>query len=102
METNLPYYAVIFTSIRTDIDEGYGDMAELMLQLAKEQTGFLGVESARSSIGLTISYWKNLEAIAVWRNNAVHLLAQRYGKEKWYAYFKVRVCKVEREYDFTK
>jgi heme-degrading monooxygenase HmoA len=102
METNLPYYAVIFTSIRTDIDEGYGDMAEDMLRLAKEQNGFLGVESARSGIGLTISYWESLEAIAVWKNNAAHLLAQRFGKEKWYAYYRVRVCKVEREYDFTK
>ena len=58
-----PYYAVIFTSTRTEIEEEYSEMASKMEDLARQQEGFLGVESARSDIGITVSYWKNLESI---------------------------------------
>lgn len=95
-----PYYAVIFTSIRTEGDEGYGDMAEKMLKLAAEQEGFLGVESAREDVGITVSYWDNLEAIRTWKQNVEHREAQRLGREAWYAGFRVRIAKVEREYGF--
>lgn len=94
------YYAVIFTSLRTDIDSGYSDMAADMEELAAQQPGFLGIESARSELGITVSYWKNLEAIQQWKQQSDHVLAQRYGREKWYAYYKVRICSVEREYEF--
>ncbi|MDX1757161.1 MAG: antibiotic biosynthesis monooxygenase [Marinobacter sp.] len=93
-----PYYAVIFTSLRTDGDQGYGEMAERMLRLAAEQEGFLGVESAREGVGITVSYWDNLEAIRQWKQNVEHLQAQRLGREAWYAGFRVRIAKVEREY----
>ncbi|MDX1458119.1 MAG: antibiotic biosynthesis monooxygenase [Marinobacter sp.] len=95
-----PYYAVIFTSVRTEGDEGYGDMAEKMLKLAAEQEGFLGVESAREGVGITVSYWDNLEAIRQWKQNVEHREAQRLGREAWYAGFRVRIAKVEREYGF--
>jgi len=95
-----PYYAVIFSSIRTDQDEkGYEAMAKRMTELAKTQPGFLGLETARSEIGLTISYWKDKEAIHQWKSNSEHLLAQEYGKNKWYKSYKIRVAKVEYEYD---
>ena len=58
-----PYYAVIFTSVRTDIDDGYSEISDLMINLAGRQEGFLGVESARNEIGITVSYWKDLESI---------------------------------------
>jgi heme-degrading monooxygenase HmoA len=64
-----PYYAVIFTSVRTEFNEGYEDMAKLMVQLAQEQEGFIGVESARNEIGITVSYWKDLESIRNWKQN---------------------------------
>jgi heme-degrading monooxygenase HmoA len=95
-----PYYAVIFTSIRTSIDEGYGQMAETMVTLAQQQPGYLGHESARETIGITVSYWKDLEAIRAWKTNLDHLMAQRIGKEKWYASYKTRICLVERDYYF--
>ena len=95
-----PYYAVIFTSLKSDTDEGYQAMAAEMEELAKQQDGYLGIESARSEIGITVSYWKSLEAIKNWKANTKHLNAQKQGREKWYAHYKVRICKVERDYEF--
>ncbi|GAA4767028.1 MULTISPECIES: antibiotic biosynthesis monooxygenase family protein [Flavobacterium] len=97
-----PYYAVIFTSVRTEVEQGYAQMANLMVEMAKEQEGFLGVESARNEIGITVSYWKDLESIKNWKSNLDHLQAQRMGKQKWYESYKVRIALVEREYDFEK
>jgi heme-degrading monooxygenase HmoA len=93
-----PYYAVIFTSTRTEGDNGYAKMAGHMEELAKKQDGYLGIESARNEIGITISYWKSLKAIADWKVNTDHLFAQQKGTEDWYSWYKVRICLVEREY----
>ncbi len=95
-----PYYAVIFTSLRTEGDNGYGDMAAEMNELAAQQPGFLGVESAKEELGITISYWESLEAIKNWKANSRHLFAQQQGREKWYERYKTRICKVERDYEF--
>ncbi len=93
-----PYYAVIFTSLRTEGDQGYSGMAERMVELAAQQEGFLGIESAREEIGITVSYWKDEASIRSWKMNAEHLFAQKMGREKWYASFRLRVAKVERDY----
>ena len=97
-----PYYAVIFTSMRTEQDNGYGEMADKMVALAQEQPGYLGHESAREEIGITVSYWENLEAIRNWKQQIDHLVAQQKGREIWYASYKTRICKVERDYGFEK
>jgi heme-degrading monooxygenase HmoA len=96
-----PYYAVIFTSFRTDGDNGYEEMAEKMVELARRQPGFLGVESVRDGLGITVSYWSSLEAISSWKENAEHKIAQKKGSAVWYRYFRVRIAKVEREYGFS-
>jgi len=93
-----PYYAVIFSSVRTDDGEGYAEMAERMVELAAQQPGYLGIESARNEVGITVSYWESLEAIRHWKANAEHLLAQKLGRDKWYSAYKTRVCRVERDY----
>jgi heme-degrading monooxygenase HmoA len=93
-----PYYAVIFSSILTEGNNGYGAMADKMVELAAEQKGFLGIESAREGIGITVSYWDSEEAIKNWKRNVEHLEAQRLGHKVWYSEFKVRVAKVERVY----
>ena len=96
-----PYYAVIFTSVRTTVDDGplsYGDMAARMVELAQEQPGFLGVESARNEVGITVSYWDSLEAIRHWKHHAEHRIARQTGRERWYESYKTRICKVERDY----
>lgn len=93
-----PYYAVIFTSHRTDGDQGYGQMAERMVELALTQPGFLGLESAREDVGITVSYWSDLDSIKKWKADTEHQEAQRLGHEKWYSSFKTRIAKVERDY----
>jgi heme-degrading monooxygenase HmoA len=97
-----PYYAAIFTSLRTDIDHGYGDRAERMVELAAEQPGFLGVESARDGVGITVSYWLSLEAIKAWKAHAEHQVAQQTGRSDWYRQYKTRIARVERNYGFDK
>jgi heme-degrading monooxygenase HmoA len=52
-------------------------------------------------LGITVSYWKSLEAIAAWKANAAHLVAQQHGRDTWYEEFKVRICRVERDYAFA-
>ncbi|MEW6156653.1 MAG: antibiotic biosynthesis monooxygenase [Verrucomicrobiota bacterium] len=99
-----PYYAVIFTSQRAPGEDGYGAMAEKMVALASQQPGFLGVESVRDAqgTGITVSYWSSLEAIRHWKANEQHLVAQKRGRTEWYEQFQLRICKVEREYGFTR
>lgn len=99
-----PYYAVTFTSYRTELDEGYGEAAARMLELAAQQDGFLGAESARGAdgLGITVSYWRDESAIRQWRQQAEHRGAQQAGRRDWYSAFRVRVCRVEREYGFER
>ena len=95
-----PYYAVIFSSIRKKGDNGYNKMAEVMVQLASKQDGFLGVESVSEELGITVSYWKDLDSIKKWKENEKHKVAQIKGKSEWYRSFKTRIAKVERDYKF--
>ena len=95
-----PYYTVIFSSLRTPVEQGYGQMADRMVELAAQQPGYLGVESVRGEdgFGITVSYWQSLDAIKQWRANAEHRIAQENGKAQWYQHFEVRIAKVERAY----
>jgi heme-degrading monooxygenase HmoA len=98
-----PYYAVIFSSLRTSGDSGYGEMADRMAELASQQPGFLGAETARGEdgFGITVSYWSTTEAITRWKANMEHVVAQQQGKAEWYAHYELRVAKVERAYGKT-
>jgi heme-degrading monooxygenase HmoA len=106
-----PYYAVIFTTVRPPVGapatdgathDAYERTAAQMERLAREQPGFLGVESARDAagVGITVSYWSSLEAIAAWRAQADHREAQRAGRAGWYSAYSLRVCRVERASTF--
>lgn len=97
-----PYYAVIFTTFRTDIEEGYENTAQKMEELAREQPGYLGIESAREEVGITVSYWKDLESIKAWKHQIEHTKAREKGRSMWYAQYQLRICKVERDYGFKK
>ena len=96
------YYAVIFSSVRTNIDDGYEEIAKKMIELAKKQKGFIDYESAIGNIGISISYWEDLKSIEKWKNNIEHQNAIKMGKEKWYNSYKVRIAKIEKEYLFEK
>ena len=93
-----PYYAVIFSSHRTDDLDGYAATAARMLELAAEQPGYLGVESVREDLGITISYWADLESIKRWKAHAEHREAQKMGMDRWYSTYKTRIALVERDY----
>ncbi len=97
-----PYYAVIFTSIRTAVDDDYALMANRMAELAAQQPGYLGHESARDGIGITVSYWQSLDDIRNWKKVAEHVDAQQKGIKQWYSSYKTRICLVERDYGFEK
>ena len=95
-----PYYAVIFSSRRTEGDNDYGNMAERMATLAARQPGFLGAESVRGAdgFGITVSYWASAESIAAWKADVEHAAAQEIGKARWYEHYEIRIAKVERAY----
>jgi heme-degrading monooxygenase HmoA len=95
-----PYYAVIFTSIRTEEDRDYEKISFRMVELAKKQPGFLGVESARNETGITVSYWSDLESIKNWKQQAEHTVAQEMGRNEFYTTYKVRICLVQKDYIF--
>ncbi len=97
-----PYYAVVFTSTKIEAENNYAEVANRMFELATTQSGFIGIESARSEIGITVSYWESIDAIKNWKNNAEHLIAQQLGKDSFYQSYTTRICKVEREYSFEK
>ncbi|MBK8562524.1 MAG: antibiotic biosynthesis monooxygenase [Saprospiraceae bacterium] len=92
----------MFSSLRTDVEDGYHETALRMLALAAEQPGYLGVEGVREGLGITISYWDSLEAIRNWKQVAEHQIAQQKGRTDWYSAYKTRICKVERDYGFEK
>lgn len=93
-----PYYAVIFTSTRTEGDNGYDEMSNKIEALVKEQSGYLGMESARNEVGITVCYWKDMASIQQWAQNMEHKKAKEQGKSTWYQHYKVRISKVEVEY----
>jgi len=100
MQNFKPYFAVIFTSKLTKDNKGYSEMAQKMEDLAKTQSGFLGIDSAREDVGITVSYWESLDAIKSWKQHSEHLIAQQKGRELWYSWYNTKICKVEREYEF--
>ncbi len=95
-----PYYAVIFTSEKISQDRGYDKMSEKMVEMVSKQDGFLGFESAREDLGITVSYWRDEESILKWKLNIEHQKAQKQGKELWYRHYKIRIAKVQRDYGF--
>ncbi|MDO8543667.1 MAG: antibiotic biosynthesis monooxygenase [Opitutaceae bacterium] len=99
-----PYYAVIFTSKRTEDDRGYAAMAQRMVDLGGRHDGFLGIESVRGAdgVGITVSYWRDEAAIAAWKRDTEHQKAQRGGRDSWYERYEVRIARVERAYGFSR
>jgi heme-degrading monooxygenase HmoA len=92
-----PYFAVIFTSVRTSVDEGYEDTDKKLEKLVKNQPGFLGMESVRKELGITVCYWKDMESVKSWARNSEHQLAKKRRRNEWYKEYRVRICKVEKE-----
>lgn len=96
-----PYYAVIFANVQSDNLADYAVTASRMAELAEQQPGFLGMDSCRDEIGITVSYWRDTDSIRRWKQQADHCRAQQQGREQWYQSYSLRIAKVERAYDFT-
>jgi heme-degrading monooxygenase HmoA len=94
-----PYVAVIFsrTRVTVEAEDGYAAMADRMVELAAEQPGFLGVESAGDAFGITVSYWANEDDARAWRMVGEHLVAQELGRQRWYDEYRLRVAVVHRD-----
>ena len=90
-----PYYAVIFISKLGEDTQGYEAMAERIVELARSQPGFLGLESARNEVGITVSFWSDRESIRKWRNQADHKMARKLGRDKWYRSYDIHIARVE-------
>jgi heme-degrading monooxygenase HmoA len=97
-----PYWAVIFTSLQTGDLDGYDEVAGRMAELAAGMPGFLGFEAAREGVGLTVSYWADLESIAAWKRQIEHAEAQGKGRSRWYSRYVTRIARVERDYSFER
>lgn len=97
-----PYYAVIFTSLQTGDLDGYEEASRRMIELAASMPGFLGVEAARDGVGITVSYWTDLDSIAAWKREAEHVLVQGEGRRRFYSHYVTRIARVERDYDFVR
>ena len=102
MTPNTTYYAVIFTANRTKNIDGYKEMSENLYSIAKDQPGFLGIESVEGDFEITISYWKDLNSITKWKSHPAHIEAQTLGAKSWHKDYKVKITKVEREYTWEK
>lgn len=101
-----PYYVVVFTSVLGNISDQellkYTQMSNILVELASKETGFIGMESVRNELGITVSYWESLESIRKWKSNVVHAKAQRLGETKWYGTYKIRIAKVDKEITFSR
>lgn len=97
-----PYYAVIFTAIASEMQDGYSEMVQRMHELAQASPGYLGMESAGDAFEITVSYWQDEDSVLQWKQNAGHQVAQEMGKAKWYEAYAVRVSKIERAYGFER
>ncbi|MGI5125952.1 antibiotic biosynthesis monooxygenase family protein [Pseudonocardia sp. CA-107938] len=97
-----PYTAVIFTSLRTDGDDGYGAMSAAMAELVVQQPGYLGMEAARDGLGITVAYFRDEASARAWKNVAEHREAQRLGRERWYQGYRVRIATVTRDYGWDR
>ena len=79
-----PFYAVIFTSQRPDNagDDGYALAAARMYELAQQVDGYLGFETVRDETGkgISVSYWRDTDAIKRWRADLEHIEVMRKGR----------------------
>ena len=100
-----PYVAVIFTNRQVAGDHpDYDRTAGRMVELAQTIDGYLGIESVRGhdGTGITVSYWRDHDAIERWRSHPEHLDAQAGGRNDWYAWYELRVATVERASSYVR
>jgi len=94
------FYAVIFSSTKSENLAGYEEMDKITMDLASQQPGYLGYESVNNNDkSIFISYWENKESIENWRQNAIHKMAKQQAQQ-WYKRYLSQICLVESSYLF--
>ena len=99
-----PYYAVVFTTVRTQDQSGYRETNARMEELVRDVPGYLGMDHAQNpgGLGITVAYFRDAEALTQWRTNAEHQAAQQRGRAHWYQSYTIHVAKVERSHTFKR
>ncbi|MFE2581607.1 antibiotic biosynthesis monooxygenase family protein [Streptomyces sp. NPDC059378] len=99
-----PYYAVVFTTVRTQDQSGYGETNARMEELVKDVPGYLGMDHAQTpgGLGITVAYFRDADALTQWRTDAEHRAAQQRGRDRWYESYTLHVAKVERSHGFRR
>ncbi|WP_394796735.1 antibiotic biosynthesis monooxygenase family protein [Armatimonas sp.] len=90
--------------LRPDATEAYAELAPQMVELAKQQPGFISLKTFTATDGerVTIAEFESDEAVLAWRNNAIHQNAQERGRTDFYAEYISQTCEVIRESRFPR
>ena len=96
-------YAVIFeVEPEPDRLQDYLDIAGRLRPELEQIDGFISIERFKSLSQkdkiLSLSFWRDEEAIARWRRQAQHHAAQRAGRERIFRDYRIRVAAVARDY----
>ncbi|MBY8976294.1 antibiotic biosynthesis monooxygenase [Rhodobacteraceae bacterium NNCM2] len=85
--------------------DAYLDHAATLRPILMEMDGFISVERFQSLTTpgklLSLSFWRDEEAVAAWRNNEVHRRMQKMGRSGLFAGYRLRVAGVIRDYGLT-
>lgn len=83
-------------------DQDYLDIAADLRPLLDGIDGFLSIERFRSLSTpgkiLSLSFWRDEEAVANWRRTEVHRVAQGQGRAGIFSDYRLRVASVNRDY----
>ena len=96
-------FAVIFeVTMRDGKDQDYFDLAGALRPELEKIDGFVSIERFQSLATegkyLSLSFWRDEDAIKAWRGHADHQVAQERGKAEIFAGFRIRVAEVARDY----
>lgn len=95
--------AVIFeVEPKADKHEEYLSIAAELKPLLQTIDGFISIERFKSMRDegkiLSLSFWRDEEAVKQWRNLETHRAAQAKGRESIFADYRIRIANVERDY----
>jgi heme-degrading monooxygenase HmoA len=82
--------------------EAYLDAAAKLRPLLEQMDGFVSIERFESLTEpgkvLSLSFWRDEEAVAQWRRLEAHRKTQELGRNAYFADYRLRVASVLRDY----
>ncbi len=98
--------AIIEFRIRLGAEELYAEWAAKLHAGVHHIDGFISVErfesGSRPGTWLSLSYWRDAEALAAWRRDPDHIKGMAAGKRDVFADYRIVVAQVERDYSFKR